>query len=135
MWILGHKVPLPVLVFAVCFAFLAYVLLSGTSLTAAHTSHEVHISARFLGDYALGLQRMQIRRQAEHDDVVCQYDGTMPSDLYFQAGHNTFSRVTHQTKPKSDWACDLRQDEGYILTVWGNNGFGDIRPSTLSFIP
>jgi len=103
-------------------------------LTAVPIGDRWRIEGRFLGEYALGFERLRIT-DAESDAVICDVSGRLPAGVDLARGFNTAARMFGPSAEArflhgSD-ACQLMSGRGYLVTAWGNNGWGNVRPSSI----
>ncbi len=108
--------------------------LAGPTLSVYPAGHGVHIEGRFLGEYELGFERVRID-EIGTGTVVCDLSGSTNADIDLSAGLNT-----PQTMFQPDVAvvfragadsCRLADGKGYRVTAWGNNGWGNVRASSV----
>jgi hypothetical protein len=116
-------------------AYVAYsVSMSGPLLTAYPGDGSVRIEGRFLGEYVLGFERLKIQAGST-SRIVCDLEGHWSSDLELRGGVNTvatmFPRDRSRSTPDSTRECRLARGQRYRVTVWGNNGWGHVRPASI----
>jgi hypothetical protein len=92
----------------------------------------VRIEGRFLGEYSLGFERLKIQAGSTS---VCDLVGDWNSNLELRAGVNTaatmFVDEEAKSAPDPSRECRLERGQRYRATVWGNNGYGTIRPASI----
>ena len=118
-------------------AAIAYpVFIAGPDLKASSRGDGVHLEGRFLGEYALGFERFEIR-DGISGNLLCKLAGSFPSDVDLRPGLNTplsmfgaDARV--DSHPGTVAECHLAAGHRYKITAWGNNGCGFVLPSSIS---
>ena len=108
---------------------------AGPHLTVARRAGTVHIAGRFLGEYSLGFERLSIT-SAGSEVVVCGFLGSTTADVVLRPGLNTpqslFGPAAQvSVAPGAPTECRLTPGRSYRVTVWGNNGSGRLRPSSI----
>ena len=108
---------------------------AGPHLTVARRAGTVHIAGRFLGEYSLGFERLSIT-SAGSEVVVCGFLGSTTADVVLRPGLNTPQSLFGPTAqvsvaPGAPTECRLTPGRSYRVTVWGNNGSGRVRPSSI----
>jgi len=107
---------------------------AGPRLSARATDGSVHIEARLLGEYELGLDRLRIQAVST-SRTICDLAGHWGSDIDLQVGVNTVATMFREDAATlaSDPARECRLDRGnrYRVTLWGNNGWGVVRPASV----
>jgi hypothetical protein len=116
-------------------AFLAYSSYrGGPHLTAELHGNRWRIHGSFFGLHPLGFERVRIAN-ATSSGVICEFVGHTNSDIDLVQGINTpimmFGTDTKLASIPDSHACELRPGTAFELTVWGNNGFGHERPSSI----
>lgn len=94
----------------------------------------MRIEGRFLGEYVLGFERLTIQT-ASTFRTACDLVGTWSSDLNLRVGVNTIGTIfldDGRISP-ADSRRECRLDRGgrYRVTVWGNSGYGRVRPASV----
>lgn len=107
---------------------------AGPHLTVARRADTVHIAGRFLGEYSLGFERLSITSAGS--EVVCGFLGSTTADVVLRPGLNTPQSLFGPTAevsvaPGAPNECRLTPGHSYRVTVWGNNGSGRVRPSSI----
>lgn len=107
---------------------------AGPKLSIHARDNGVRIQGRFLGEYDLGFERVRIN-QTTTGHVVCEVVGTAKADLHLIAGTNTREMMfgpaaTVEFRSGSE-SCSLAKGQTYAVTIWGNNGWGNVRASSL----
>jgi hypothetical protein len=108
--------------------------IAGPRLTAHQRGDHLRVEGRFLGEYSLGFERVRIE-DPETRNVICEMFGRTTADVDLIAGPNTpqtmfgpESEVVFHAGPA---ACQLVPGKSYRLTAWGNNGWGNVRASSI----
>ncbi len=93
-----------------------------------------HIRGRFLGEYELGFERVRIK-DAVSEAVICDISGDVNADFHLTPGINTpptmFGHDVHVMFEYGSGACRLMANHDYVVTAWGNNGWGNVRSSSI----
>jgi hypothetical protein len=107
---------------------------AGPRLSATVVGDRLHIKGRFLGEYELGFQRVRIQ-DAASEAVICDMSGDVNADVDLTPGINTpstmFGHDVQVTFQNGSGACQLLANHEYVVTLWGNNGFGNVRSSSI----
>lgn len=108
---------------------------AGPALTSSASGAGVLVQSRFLGEYALGFERVRIS-ETDTGAVVCDFSGDLSSDIHLAAGLNLPDAMfgpgrSAKPLPEGADACRLDQGRPYSVTVWGNNGWGYVRSTTV----
>ncbi|MFL6548210.1 MAG: hypothetical protein ACJ8OJ_05910, partial [Povalibacter sp.] len=68
-------------------------------------------------------------------NVVCEFVGRTNADIDLVQGINAsatmFGRENNVAVMQSSATCELHAGQAYVVTVWGNNGYGKVRPSSI----
>lgn len=115
--------------------FVAYTIVrAGPDLTAELDGDRWHIEGRFLGEYSLGFRRVKIV-DAATSIVICEIAGNTNADIDLAQGINTpammFGRDARFVSVMPSGTCELKLGRLYDVIAWGNNGFGEVRPSAI----
>jgi hypothetical protein len=107
---------------------------AGPVLSVYPADHGLHIEGRFLGEYSLDFERVRID-EIETGAVICDLSGRTTADIDLVAGVNTpptmfQSGATVVFRVGSD-SCRLVDGKSYRVTAWGNNGWGNVRASSV----
>jgi hypothetical protein len=107
---------------------------AGPTLSVYPVERGVHIEGRFLGEYSLDFERVRID-EIETDTVVCDVSGRTTADIDLVAGRNTpetmFRPGATVVFRAGNGSCPLASGTSYRVTAWGNNGAGNVRPSSV----
>jgi type II secretory pathway pseudopilin PulG len=118
-------------------ALLAYsCFFGGPRLEVSRSSNGLHVQGRFLGEYALGFDRVRIV-DAATGAIVCDLLGSADSDMDLRPGTNDPSTMfgagtSLSPQPGTASRFQLQPGRVYRITVWGNNGSGYVRSSRIS---
>ena len=109
--------------------------LRGPTLSVYPADRCVRIEGRFLGEYSLGFERVRID-EIRTGAVICDLSGRTTADIDLVAGINTpetmFGSGTNVVFRAGSDSCRLASGKSYRITAWGNNGSGNVRPSSVS---
>ena len=108
--------------------------IAGPTLTALPRGDHLRVEGRFLGEYELGFERVRIEDD-KTQEVICDLSGRTTADIDLIAGLNTpqtmFGPEAEVTFRGGSEACQLERGKGYRVTAWGNNGWGNVRASSI----
>jgi hypothetical protein len=107
----------------------------GPALEVTRSGETVHVAGRFLGEYSLGFERVQVR-EAGSDRIICDFVGRSNADVDLRPGRNPpvslfgadARMVPRRGAPPE---CRLERGSRYQVRAWGNNGSGRVRPSSV----
>jgi hypothetical protein len=107
---------------------------AGPRLSVYPVERGARIEGRFLGEYSLDFDRVRIE-EIETGNVVCDVSGRTTADIDLVAGLNTPEPMfrpgaTVVFRAGAD-SCPLANGTPYRVTAWGNNGSGNVRPSSV----
>ena len=107
--------------------------ISGPNLRLSRSNGGVHVDAKF-GEYNLGLDRLVLTDLTDHCNVLEVMDLDSSFDLASSTLDplKTFGTHVRLLTPKNG-TVTLVKEHKYQLKVWGNNGYGNIRPSSCQF--
>ena len=107
---------------------------AGPRLTAHQRGDHLRVEGRFLGEYSLGFERVRIEEHQTRS-VICDMSGRTTADVDLIAGANTpetmFGPESEVVFRAGPGACQLLPGKSYRLTAWGNNGWGNVRASSI----